>query len=242
MFVKALMLNAQERSRRFFLIDKNTSIDKIHYQVKQRALSLFEPRPEWNHATNALCLVGKRENNKNLFLDRRAFLNSYDYSQDPDGKYLLNILNAVVPVCGGINLEYYFSKVDNHRLGAGSKLPHNVMSLIGVTNGLDGDLRTGLPAQMLDIHEPLRLMVIVEHFPDVVLNTIQKNPATYEWLKNNWVHLVVIHPETKKLYRFKEEALEEYDPLTRTLPIITELEKSLLNSSDNLPICLLKNH
>lgn len=38
------------------------------------------------------------------------------------------------PVCGGINLEYYFSRVDNQKLGAGTKLPHNVMGLFGVAN------------------------------------------------------------------------------------------------------------
>jgi uncharacterized protein YbcC (UPF0753/DUF2309 family) len=67
---------------------------------------------------------------KNLFLERRAFMNSYDYSIDPEGNYLFNILKAAAPVCGGINLEYFFSRVDNQKLGAGTKLPHNVMGLL----------------------------------------------------------------------------------------------------------------
>jgi uncharacterized protein YbcC (UPF0753/DUF2309 family) len=103
-----------------------------------------------------------------LFLDRRSFLNSFDYRIDPEGKYLFNILKAAAPVCGGINLEYFFSRVDNQKLGAGSKLPHNVMGLIGVANGYDGDLRPGLPSQMIEIHDPVRLLVIVEHLPEVV--------------------------------------------------------------------------
>ncbi len=148
-FQKALTNNAKERARRFLLINSEETAQKVHDNVKLRSLSLFEPRPEWNHATNTLCIIGKRENNKHLFFDRRAFLNSYDYSIDADGKILLGILNAAAPVCGGINLEYYFSRIDNYRLGAGSKLPHNVMGLIGVANGMDGDLRTGLPMQKL---------------------------------------------------------------------------------------------
>ncbi|MCS6832754.1 MAG: DUF2309 domain-containing protein, partial [Flammeovirgaceae bacterium] len=179
--------------------------------------------------------------NKNLFLDRRAFLNSYDYSKDLNGKYLAAILDAVTPVCGGINLEYYFSKVDNHRLGAGTKLPHNVISLIGVANGLEGDLRTGLPAQMLDIHESLRLLIVVEHFPEVVLQVIQRKDATYEWFKNYWVHLVVVHPETRKLYRFRNHSWEDYEPTTEKLPITDDLEEILANSTESLPIYLLKS-
>lgn len=240
-FQKALDYNAKERSRRFILTDSNQEAEKVHQKVKLRALSLFEPRPEWNHATNAICLIGRRSSNKHLYLDRRSFLNSYDYQKDLDGKYLLGILNAVAPVCGGINLEYYFSKVDNHRLGAGSKLPHNVIGLIGVTNGLEGDLRTGLPAQMLNIHDPVRLLIVVEHFPEVVLDVIQKNTATYNWFVGHWIHLAVIHPETKKLFYFSNNKFEPYEPVTQNLPIIENLTKVFEKNSENLPISLLQH-
>jgi uncharacterized protein YbcC (UPF0753/DUF2309 family) len=171
-----------------------------------------------------------------LFLDRRAFLNSYDYSIDADGAILLGILNAVAPVCGGINLEYYFSRIDNYRLGAGTKLPHNVMGLIGVANGMDGDLRTGLPKQMINIHDPLRLLVTVEHFPEVVLKTILVNPSTYEWFKNEWIHLVVIHPENKTLFVFKDGKFTPYTPLTKEIKVIEDLEKLFENEEGNLPV------
>ena len=62
---------------------------------------------------------------------------------------LAGILAAVIPVCGGINLEYYFSRVDNTVYGCGTKLPHNVCGMLGVMNGIDDDLRTGLPSQMM---------------------------------------------------------------------------------------------
>lgn len=239
-FNNSLHQNAKERSRRFLLIDSKGEAKKIHEKVKLRSLSLFEPRPEWNHATNALCIIGKRENNKHLFLDRRSFLNSYDYSIDPDGDILLGILNAVAPVCGGINLEYYFSRVDNYRLGAGSKLPHNVMGLIGVANGMDGDLRTGLPKQMIDIHDPLRLLVIVEHFPDVVLRTIQVNPSTYEWFINEWIHLVVIHPENKSLFVFKNGVFTPYQPFIEETKVAENLEQMFENEGENMPVYNLK--
>ncbi|MBK8887137.1 MAG: DUF2309 family protein [Saprospiraceae bacterium] len=80
------------------------------------------------------------------------FLNSYDYSIDPKVIIYLRFFPAAAPTqCGeSINLEYYFSRVDNLKLGAGTKLPHNVMGLIGVTNGIDGDLGPVLPNQMVE--------------------------------------------------------------------------------------------
>lgn len=235
-FDYSLKLNARERSRRLETTQTTGPIEKVHERMKRRSVSLFEPRPELNHATNALCIVGRRELSKHLFLDRRSFLNSFDYTVDPEGNYLFNILNAVAPVCGGINLEYYFSRVDNARLGAGTKLPHNVMGLFGVANGIDGDLRTGLPSQMIEVHDPVRLMVIVEHFPEIILNTIQRSEATYQWFINQWIHLIAVHPETKKLFRFINGAFESLSLLPDEVPLQEDIESLLEASDDNIHV------
>lgn len=207
----ALMKNAAERSERFLLLDKTLSETELLKKVRLRSLSLFEPRPEWNHATNALCIVGRREITRNLDFDRKAFMQSYDYRIDKTGQYLLGILKAIAPVCGGINLEYYFSRVDNHRLGAGSKLPHNVVGLIGVANGMDGDLRPGLPKQMINIHDPMRLLVIVEQDPEFVLKVLRQDESTMEWFTNAWIHLIAMHPVTKEYSYLDGSAFINYE-------------------------------
>ncbi len=240
-FNQALDLNAKERSRRFMSIDSNDQAEKIHRKVKLRTVSLFEPRPELNHATNALCVVGRRLFTKGLFLDRRSFMNSFDYQVDPTGKYLEGILNAVAPVAGGINLEYFFSRVDNQQLGAGSKLPHNVVGLFGVANGIDGDLRTGLPFQMIEVHDPVRLMVIVEHFPEVVLDTIKRNPATFNWFAQNWVRLVVANPEDGKRYLFNKDHFSEYQPTEAPVPEILDVVRLIESTHENIAAHLIKN-
>jgi uncharacterized protein YbcC (UPF0753/DUF2309 family) len=167
-------------------------------------------------------------------------MNSYDYHVDPDGTYLLNILKAAAPVCGGINLEYFFSRMDNQKLGAGSKLPHNVMGLFGVANGIDGDLRPGLPSQMIEVHDPIRLLTIVEHYPAVVLSTIQRHEPTYEWFKHEWVHLVVVDPSDRKLYVFKDDQFTEYQPLTGFVKMIDDTFKLTDASSDNIPVHIIE--
>jgi uncharacterized protein len=224
-FESALDLNAKERSRRFASIDTKADLKKVRAEILKRSVSLYEPRPELGHGTNALCFVGKRELTKGLFLDRRAFLNSYDYKTDPEGNLLLGVMRPLPPVCGGINLEYYFSRVDNYKLGCGTKLPHNVMGLIGVANSSDGDLRPGLPWQMIEPHDPVRLMIVVEHFPEVVLKTIQKEDSLYEWFINDWVHLTAIHPETNEFYYFKNGAFSPYVPLMKEVHTTGDMVK-----------------
>ena len=235
-FANALEHNAKERSRRFVSVDTTLSPEKIHEQVQTRSVSLFEPRPELNHATNTLCIVGRRALTKQMFLDRRSFLNSYDYSIDLDGKLLVNIMKPLGPVCGGINLEYFFSRVDNQKLGAGTKLPHNVMGLFGVANGIDGDLRPGLPSQMIEVHDPIRLLIIVEHFPEVVLETVQKTPEMYEWFINEWVHLVAVNPETRELHLFKNGGFTCYRPMQKTIDSVADITALIESNADNLPV------
>ena len=240
LFNQALDANSVERSRRFITLDKSDNQGQQHDKVKLRSVSLFEPRPELNHATNSLCIVGRRDFSRNLFLDRRAFLNSYDFSQDPTGESLVGILNAVAPVCGGINLEYYFSKVDNQQLGAGTKLPHNVMGLIGVANGIDGDLRTGLPSQMIEVHDPYRLMVIVEQQPEVVLKTIQSNRATWEWFENEWVRLVCFDPVQHMFYCLQKGEFQPYAVIEAHLPLVDDVLSLIADTPENFPIVELK--
>jgi hypothetical protein len=235
-FEMGLENNAKERARQFISININQSASKVHSEVKKRSVALFEPRPELNHSNNCLCIVGNRELTKKIFLDQRAFLNSYDWKTDHKGDSLLAILNAATPVCGGINLEYYFSRVDNENFGAGSKLPHNVVGLFGVANGIEGDLRTGLPIQMVEVHDPLRLMMIVEQKASIVLDVIQRNSGTLQWYKNEWVKLAVIDPETKQVLIYRKGRFEPYEPLKKELDKVENLVSVFESSSSNLPV------
>jgi uncharacterized protein YbcC (UPF0753/DUF2309 family) len=70
--------------------------------VEERSEHLAEPRPEYGHCTNAICIVGRRSLTRGLFLDRRAFLASYDAEQDPGDRGL-----AAAAGCGGSRLCGY---------------------------------------------------------------------------------------------------------------------------------------
>lgn len=240
-FESALSYNAKERARQFLGTNSIRSAAKVHRDVKLRAYSMFEPRPELNHSNNCLCIVGNRNLTKQLFLDQRSFLNSYDPIADQDGKALTTILGAATPVCGGINLEYYFSRVDNERLGAGSKLPHNVVGLYGVANGVEGDLRTGLPSQMIDVHEPLRLMMVVEQTPEIVMSVLNANPGVKSWYDHEWVVMTLVPPNSKDIYRYNKGKFELYTIIQTDLKYIDNQEQIAERFSENTPVYKILN-
>lgn len=222
LFEEALDRNARERARRFASIDLTADTRQVREAIRKRAVSYFEPRPELGHGTNALCFVGHRRLTRGLFFDRRAFMNSYDYRTDPEGSRLIEVLRPLLPVCGGINLEYFFSRMDNERLGAGTKLPHHIMGLVGVANSSDGDLRPGLPQQMVEVHDPVRLLMIVEQDPDVVMRAIQREADIYEWFGHHWVHLVAIRPADQTFHVWRDGGFRPYEPLLETIAEVTD--------------------
>lgn len=238
-FFEALDKNAKERARRFLTLAAKSDLKLLHDRIRLRSISLFEPRPELNHATNAVCIVGRRSLSKNLFLDRRAFLNSYDSASDQDGHVLETILQQLAVVCGGINLEYFFSRVDNQKLGAGTKLPHNVMGLFGVANGTDGDLRPGLPSQMIEVHDPIRLLLVVEQSPETVLDVIRRMKKEASWFENEWIMLAAVEPKTRAVSVFRNGIFSLYKPLRNKLETLDDLTPIIETHDDNIPVYAL---
>ena len=232
----ALERNAAERCRRFESVPLPVAPEQALEVVRERAFSLFEPRPEYNHATNASCVIGRRALTAGLFLDRRTFLSSYDLTRDPDGDLLVQVLAAVVPVCAGINLEYFFSRLDPRVYGAGSKLPHNVNGLFGVCNGVENDLLTGLPTQMTEIHDPVRLLVVVEHAPDVAFAAAARTPSVAALVENAWVRYACLDPTTGRVWLANGGRMVETTGLSPPAWRWPTSLDAARQSRDNLPI------
>lgn len=210
---------AHERCRRFDAAPLWYPPIAALAHVEGRAADLAQPRPEYGHATNAFCVVGRRDRTRGLFLDRRAFLVSYDPTRDEEGAVLARIMAAAVPVVAGISLEYYFSYVDPTGYGCGTKLPHNVTALLGVMDGAQSDLRTGLPWQMVEIHEPTRLTVAVEAPRDRVLQVVRGDPAIERLVRNRWIWLACLDPDSGALWELREAGFVRHVP-TQPLPVV----------------------
>ncbi|MGZ4970892.1 MAG: YbcC family protein [Methylobacter sp.] len=241
---EALQRNARERCRWFELGPQSHSNEEAHDHVMERATSIFEPRPEYNHSNNLYAIVGRRDLTRGLFMDRRAFLHSYDPATDAQGDIMARILSAVIPVCGGINLEYLFSRIDNSVYGAGTKLPHNVIGLLGVANGVEGDLRTGLPSQMIEVHEPARLLLVVEQTCNILDKTVAKLGPLKEWLDNEWVRFVACHPTSRELSLYSVNGWEAVElPDAGEVPNATHSEKIIVGQTKTIPVHqLMRRH
>jgi uncharacterized protein YbcC (UPF0753/DUF2309 family) len=218
---QATRQHAQERCRRFASAPARPDPRQAFAHVAGRGLDFSQARPELGHATNACAFIGRRAMSRGAFFDRRAFLISYDASQDPQGEVLERHLLINGAVGAGISLEYYFSTVDNEGYGCGSKVMHNVTGFLGVMEGASSDLRTGLPQQMIEIHEAMRLLVVVEASTEILSRIYQRQPPLQELVGNGWVQLVAMDPDNGGLHRFlPDQGWIEWQP-DETRPLAT---------------------
>lgn len=163
--------------------------------VGARARDWAETRPEWGLAGNAAFVVGPRALTEGLDLEGRTFLHSYDADADTAGTALTTILTAPMVVAHWINAQYFFSAVDPDVFGAGDKALHNPVAGVGVLTGEGGDLRVGLPWQSVAgpdglVHEPLRLLTVVEAPLDRLEAVIAEHEILQQLFDGAWVHLV----------------------------------------------------
>lgn len=198
----AARAHAQERCRRLASAPLGISQEDALQHVIGRRHDFSQARPELGHATNACAFIGRRSMSRGAFFDRRSFLISYDPTRDPDGKVLEGLLLANGPVGAGISLEYYFSTVNNEQYGCGTKIVHNVTGFLGVMEGAASDLRTGLPRQMIEIHEAMRLLVVVEAKIDIVTAIYLRQPPLQELIGNGWLVVGAKDPDGPDIHLF----------------------------------------
>lgn len=199
---RASQLHAQERSRRFMSAPLSMTPRTAWKHVAGRAADYSQARPELGHATNASAYIGRRSATRGAFFDRRIFLISYDPTQDPDGSIVERQLLTNGAVGAGISLEYYFSTVNNERYGCGTKTTHNLAGLLGVMEGAASDLRTGLPRQMIEVHEAMRVLAVVEQTTEVLTAVYQRQPPLQELVGNGWIQLAAKDPDSDAIHRF----------------------------------------
>jgi len=204
---KASKLANRERSARFPDVAKPLEDKEAESHVLRRSLDWSQVRPEWGLSGNTAFLIARRELSKGLDLGGRVFLHSYDYREDPDNRLLEILLTAPQVVAQWINMEHYFSTVDNEVYGSSSKIYHNVVGRFGVMSGPWSDLRLGLAKQTvmngdMPYHEPMRMLTIIEAPRARIEALIGRHELLQHYYHNEWVHLAAFDPEDQNWYRY----------------------------------------
>jgi uncharacterized protein YbcC (UPF0753/DUF2309 family) len=205
---EAAQLTSQERCTRLPELKDSVSLAQAPAYVRERSVDWSQVRPEWGLSGNTSFIIARRELTKGLNFAGRVFLHSYDYREDPTFRLLEVILTGPQVVGQWINMEHYFSTVDNEVYGSGSKVYHNVVGRLGIMSGPWSDLRLGLARQTVmngetPYHEPVRLLTIIEAPRANIEKLIGRHELLQHLYHNEWVHLASMDPVDGVLYRYR---------------------------------------
>jgi len=208
--------NRRERCSRFPEIRSALPPAQAAREVRLRSSDWSQVRPEWGLSGNAAFIIGRRDLTRGINLEGRVFLHSYDYRKDATGGLLEIVMTGPQVVGQWINMEHYFSTVDNESYGSGSKIYHNVVGRFGIMSGAQSDLRTGLAWQTVmdgprPYHEPMRLLVLIEAPRERISRIIQHHRLLQHLYDNEWVRLMALDPE--------ESIFHNYSPKRGWIPL-----------------------
>ncbi len=208
--------NSRERLGRLPDESETNGVFNALNRTKIRSIDWSQVRPEWGLSRHTAFIAGRRLLTQGINLEGRTFLHSYDSSKDPEGSYLEIIMTAPMIVGQWINMEHYFSTVDQDVYGAGSKAYHNVVGRIGVMFGTQSDLCVGLPVQTVfdgekPFHEPMRLFVIIEAPREMIATIIARHTILQKLTMNQWLHIVALDPESMEFFLF--QAPNDWQPI-----------------------------
>ncbi|MHB8916090.1 MAG: putative inorganic carbon transporter subunit DabA, partial [Thiobacillus sp.] len=181
---------------------------RAYHIARRNAYDWSQVRPEWGLSGNAAFIIGRRHLTEQLELQGRVFLHSYDYQCDHKARLLENILTGPLVVGQWINMEHYFSTVDNQHYGSGSKVYHNVAGHFAVMTGNLSDLRTGLPAQTVlqqgrPYHQPIRLITLIEAPFERAKAAVEGVVQIRNLVNNCWIRMAILDPETGKTHVYE---------------------------------------
>ena len=199
--------NSQERCAYFPEVNKKLRASKARREVRRRSSDWSQVRPEWGLSGNAAFIIARRSLTRGINLEGRVFLHSYDYQGDPDGRLLEAVMTGPQVVGQWINMEHYFSAVDQDVYGSGSKIYHNVVGRLGIMTGPQSDLRTGLAWQTVmngsrPYHEAMRLLTVIEAPRDRIDKVIRNQRLLQRLYDNEWMQLFALDPQLQLCYRY----------------------------------------
>jgi uncharacterized protein YbcC (UPF0753/DUF2309 family) len=198
--------SALQRAKRLPLGEKLNKKKALKF-IQRNTNDWSQTRPEWGLATNHSFIIGPRDISKGIKFDNRVFLHSYDYKKDKIGYYLEIILSAPLVIGEWINMEHFFSSLDNKAFGSESKIYHNVVGRFGVISGNISDLRTGLAAQSVHLrgkiyHEPIRLMTFIDAPFYEYRIAIDKIKKVSELVYNEWIKMIFIDRKEEAFFYY----------------------------------------
>ena len=73
---------------------------------------------------------------------------------------------------------------------------------------------------MTEIHEPLRIIFVIESTPEAMLSIMQRNPNIDRLIRNKWVQIAILSPSSNDIRCFENGQFVAYQPSHHLIPTV----------------------
>ena len=108
-------------------------------------------------------------------------------------------------------------------------------------NGHASDLRTGLPKQMLEFHEPVRILFVIEAAAEKIEGVMRANADVRRLIENRWIRLAAMHPETGQITVYRDGVFEPFADDAAALPEVSCSREWYAGHLDHLAIARIQS-
>lgn len=93
---------------------------------------------------------------------------------------------------------------------------------------------------MVEIHEPVRVLFVVETTPDRLTKVIAANATLEELVNNRWVRFATIDPASGQVHVRRNSGFEEFDGPVERLPVAFSSPEWYQGKLKHLPMCWIE--
>lgn len=197
-------------------------------RLVRRSRDYSQVRPEQGQAGCGAFLAAPRRLTRGLELGTGCHLHSYDPALDPDGSTLAQVLGRSLLLAARSTLQYHLTAVDPEHFGAGDRTLVDLVGGVGVLEGNEGTLRTGLPLQLVHdgrqlVHAPLRLDARVMASTAAIDAVLARETPLRLLVEGGWIGLRALDASGRDSHR--------YDPRSGWLPLAAADEEATENAA-----------
>jgi uncharacterized protein YbcC (UPF0753/DUF2309 family) len=107
--------------------------------------------------------------------------------------------------------------------------------------GTTSDLRTGLPSQMIEIHEAMRLQLLVEAKTTILEQIYARQESLRELIAGGWILLSTIDPDTGEIFLFERGVgFVPWQAEAKELPVFAKSPDCYRNQTSPVPPALIQ--
>ena len=113
--------------------------------------------------------------------------------------------------------------------------------MLGVMDGAASDLRTGLPRQVIEIHEAVRILFVLESTPEGITKVLERSNQLANICYNGWIRMALIDPASRKMWILQDKDFIPYEPTRTQVPMASSSLKWYEGHREDLDFALLKS-